>query len=386
MEFKGFDDWVEIFRGGPVTDSAGIKHDGNKLIADAVSKFNAAEHEPPVVVGHPKTDAPAFGWVKGVKVRYAPNGQPNGHPVLMVKFGDVNPDFAALVQAGAYKKRSAAFYPDGRLRHVGFLGAAPPAIKGLADLKFSEDAGATFEFSDYSDSIIRRVFSRLRDWFVEKEGAEKADNIISTWDIEDLTRKEIRDEMADNAAPEYAEGKTEGEEPMADEKKAVTFSEAEVERFKAEALEAGKKAAAAEFAEKERVLIVEAEKKSFAEFVEAGIASGKIPPAWKKQGMVAFADSLIEGAPDTPLTFAEGGTPEKPISWFRRFVESLPQIIPQGEFAAPGTDPGGYAESGDTKIVAIVRARMEKDGISFGDAYDKCAAEAPAVFEEYLNK
>jgi len=38
------------------------------------------------------------------------------------------------------------------LRHVGFLGAMPPAIKGLADLKFTEGGETmTFEFNENTD-------------------------------------------------------------------------------------------------------------------------------------------------------------------------------------------------------------------------------------------
>ena len=31
IDFKGFDSWVEIFAGGPQTDSAGKAHDGDAL-------------------------------------------------------------------------------------------------------------------------------------------------------------------------------------------------------------------------------------------------------------------------------------------------------------------------------------------------------------------
>jgi hypothetical protein len=40
MKFKGFDDWIEIFRGGKQTDSQGREHDGDALIAQAVETLN----------------------------------------------------------------------------------------------------------------------------------------------------------------------------------------------------------------------------------------------------------------------------------------------------------------------------------------------------------
>ncbi|MBF0531033.1 MAG: hypothetical protein HQK55_17555, partial [Deltaproteobacteria bacterium] len=53
MKFVGFDDWIEIFRGGSQVDSAGRSHNGDELIDQAVAGFNAVQHEPPVVIGHP---------------------------------------------------------------------------------------------------------------------------------------------------------------------------------------------------------------------------------------------------------------------------------------------------------------------------------------------
>ncbi|MCZ7616554.1 MAG: hypothetical protein M5T52_24085 [Ignavibacteriaceae bacterium] len=38
--------------------------------------------------------------------------------------------------------------PEGKLRHIGFLGAAKPAIKGLADIQFSSPSSVIYEF-DY---------------------------------------------------------------------------------------------------------------------------------------------------------------------------------------------------------------------------------------------
>src|SRR5512145_2502964 len=110
---KGFDGWIPIFRGGKQIDSNGVEHDGDALIDQALTNFNAAEHEPPVVIGHPKENAPAYGWVQGLKKQ--------GN-LLYAKFKQIQPEFAQMVEKGLFKKRSAAFYPDGSLRHVGFLG------------------------------------------------------------------------------------------------------------------------------------------------------------------------------------------------------------------------------------------------------------------------
>ena len=77
----------------------------------------------------------------------------------------VYPAFEEMVQHSLFKKRSASFYrkPAGiELRHVGFLGAQPPDVKGLADMKFEEGfetAEVVFEEETMSDAT--RIFMSL---------------------------------------------------------------------------------------------------------------------------------------------------------------------------------------------------------------------------------
>lgn len=145
IDFKGFDDWIEIFKGGEQRDSQGRVHDGDAIIDRAVKNFDAKTHEPPLVVGHPQNNAPAFGWVQELK---------KIGNALYARFRDVVPEFEDLVKRGLFKKRSVSFYPDGGIRHVGFLGAMPPAVKGLADLKFMEgEKTMSFEFMDETEDL-----------------------------------------------------------------------------------------------------------------------------------------------------------------------------------------------------------------------------------------
>jgi len=156
MVGENLNGWIEVFRGGRQLDSTGHQHDGDRLIENAVKTFDPAQHEPPVVVGHPQHDSPAFGWVHGIRKVIK-----NGVVVMEVKLKQVMPEFSQAVTAGRFKKRSAAFYKDGRLRHIGFLGGMPPAIKGLADVAaagcFAQASYASFEFAsndDWPDSIF----------------------------------------------------------------------------------------------------------------------------------------------------------------------------------------------------------------------------------------
>lgn len=120
--------WVEIFRTGTHTDSRGRKMKWNERDLDRiVSTYDPKKREAPIVVGHPKSNAPAWGWVARLRRR----GQ-----VLEARFRQVAPAFVRAVREGRYKKRSVSLYPDGTLRHVGWLGGVPPAVEGMADAVF----------------------------------------------------------------------------------------------------------------------------------------------------------------------------------------------------------------------------------------------------------
>jgi hypothetical protein len=156
--------WVEIFRVGDYgAKGKYTEADLDQLAAD----YDPAKHETPIVVGHPAADAPAFGWVESLK---------RVGSTLLARFRQVVPAFADLVQAGRFKKRSVSLNrtPDGKLqlRHVGFLGAQPPEIKGLADVAFSAGSGSAIEFSE-GEEIPRAAFGGCRAAVMFSESAKK---------------------------------------------------------------------------------------------------------------------------------------------------------------------------------------------------------------------
>lgn len=58
---------IHIFRTGTHTDSHGQTLTFSESdLANAVRAYNPDLHQAPIVVGHPKTDAPAFGWVQSL--------------------------------------------------------------------------------------------------------------------------------------------------------------------------------------------------------------------------------------------------------------------------------------------------------------------------------
>jgi hypothetical protein len=141
---------IEIFHAGTrPADNGKVYTITAADLAAAAAAYNPALHEAPLTLGHPLNDRPAYGWVNGLEA--------TTDGTLLMRAGQVDPAFAESVKAGRYKKRSASFYAPGDpvnptpgtwyLRHVAWLGAQPPAVKGLTDVAFgASDAAVTFQF------------------------------------------------------------------------------------------------------------------------------------------------------------------------------------------------------------------------------------------------
>lgn len=93
-----------------------------------------------LVLGHPDKAAPEYGKVLGLV----------SHGDALIALADVDENLIHAVRAGRYKNVSASFHMPGNgsnpvpaahyLRHIGFLGAVPPAVKGMQPLAFAECA------------------------------------------------------------------------------------------------------------------------------------------------------------------------------------------------------------------------------------------------------
>lgn len=157
---------IHIMRKGRHTANAGQEIEfTDAVFSEIAASYDPAIHEAPIVVGHPQSDGPAYGWIKRVEVR------PDG---LYAVPHQVNAEFADVVRTGSFKKVSGAFFsPQHKnspapgkwaLRHVGFLGAAAPAVKGLRPVAF-DDSSEVIEFEDFTLSLREHALSvRERAW------------------------------------------------------------------------------------------------------------------------------------------------------------------------------------------------------------------------------
>ena len=119
---------IEVFKSGTHTDSNGVKITYTlEQINQIVQNYNlfVAKHPndlAPLVKGHPQTDAPAFGWIKKLIRK---------NDTIFADIVDIDTELIADIEKKKFKNFSIALYPSLLLRHIGILGAVPPAVKGL---------------------------------------------------------------------------------------------------------------------------------------------------------------------------------------------------------------------------------------------------------------
>lgn len=291
----------EIFKAGKHTASDGSTRTWSVQDLDQIiNNYDPKYHEAPVVKGHPATNGPAHGWVKSLRR--------DGDTLIATM--DIHPDFASELSQEFFKKRSSSIYNnlDGKglyLRHVGFLGAMPPAVKALADNTTNLSDADDCVCVEFSQEANKMIFS---EWFksFKKTVAEMPEE-IPTGEITPLQ-----------------------------------FSEEEVAARELAAKEATKAELQAEFAETarqaEEAAKAEAHKATLRAKVDTLTASGKFLPAWEKAGLVQFLEGLAY-AEDALVEFSEGEK-QSPYEFMLNFLEGLPKLINFEEVAIKATDPG----------------------------------------------
>lgn len=213
---------IEVFKTGRHTAMNGETLNFTRAeLRDIAKSYNPQTHEAPIVVGHPAHDAAAFGWVKGVRVTA-------GGDRLEVDTRQVDPTFAEGVKAGRYKKVSISLYKPtdpanphpGKfsLRHVGFLGAMPPAVKGLKQVAFAGNTNdaVTIDFaaSDFGGKL-RAITDKFKS-LLAGLSESPADAASLEAELEALTAEaeaepagaidaDMAAEVADEAASEVAD-------------------------------------------------------------------------------------------------------------------------------------------------------------------------------------
>lgn len=331
---------LEIFKTGKRTDSKGREWDLNDSIIDeVVREYDPAIFAAPLVVGHPTMDAPAYGWVGSLSL---------DNTILKAEPTDVEPQFAALVNEKRFPKISASFFTPEHpanpkpgkwyLQHVGFLGAAAPAVPGLKQASFAaNDQAVTIEFAASDLEVlwsVSRMARGMRDWLLEKFGAEEADRALPDYVVQGIETQRERELLAEQpnqqalgfAAPQQPEV------PDVDPNEKAKQAQQTADFAAREATLAQREQAIADAEAALEAQRNQARRGELASFAATLVKEGKLLPR-EEAGAVAFMASLTDS--DTVSFAAADGTSQAQpqATWFRDFLSSLPARV---DFAERG--------------------------------------------------
>lgn len=314
---------IEVFRPGTFKPMAGAAITYSAADLKAIADGYDPETAPaPVVVGHPDTDAPAFGWIE--KLEYDPAAER-----LFATLHEIEPQFADLVKAGRFKKVSMAFFsPDSAHnpvpggwypKHVGFLGAAAPAVAGLRNAAFAAPADAVFTAEFGLGEEVAGIFRAFRDFLIDKFSLEEAEKALPSWRIDWMEQADPK--PSSFAAPPAPQPDPKKEDPAVTQQPDPVFATREANLKKREDDLAKREAAAAHG--------------DNVNFAEGLVTAGKLLPA-SKDKVVAILDALPGTA---SVAFSEGGDKITPAAALREVLDAQPKVVSFGE-ADLGQDPG----------------------------------------------
>lgn len=321
---------LEIFRPGTFKSVEGqsISFSDDDVKA-TVAAYDIAKHKAPLVIGHPKMDDPAYGHAISLSL-----GRNN---VVLAEPANVDPAFADAVNNERYDSISASFWSPTNprnpvpgvwyVRHIGFLGAVPPAVPGLKQPSFAD--------ADDTDLIT-----------------------INFADAQEPTM----------GTPNQAELDKQKQKPDQDQ---ASFADKQKDlEAREKALEKKEK----EIADKE----AKAREEEISSFAEGLVKSGKLLPG-EKASLVAVLTGI---AADHSVSFADGEG--KTVSQdagevLRNFLSNLPPRVDFAEHSGAEHDerhsdasfaaPIGYTvDAKQLELHNKITAHAEKHNISYAEA------------------
>ncbi|HCJ3871881.1 TPA: peptidase [Klebsiella pneumoniae] len=330
---------------------------------DLANSYDPSVSEAPFVIGHPSLTAPAYGWAERLEYRDG---------IVYAAPRQVNPAFAEAFNAGSYKKRSLSIYqPDSPgnpkpghfyARHVGFLGAVPPGVKGLPDAQFAEASGdnGPLEFAlPWEADNLASLFQSIRDWVIQETTIEQADSIIPQWRIQSILDS-ATDERKSISPLAYAE-ETNVDPNKNTPSTATDFAERE-------AALAAREARLAADEEVARTRQLEEKRTATVAFADGLVKGGSILPRQK----TAIVEVLMNLSQE-PLSFSEGETTisQSPEALLREILSTKPAVVNFSEKTGTADDPVDFADASALATAAQnYQAEQAKQGrtISMTDA------------------
>jgi hypothetical protein len=356
--------WHQLIKTGRFTDRHGNEHDITSEILDRVAgNYDSEKKAAHIIVGHPdKKTVPSFGVIEALK---------RAGDVLFFKPGNVVAEFASLVRQGAFPGVSAGFdHGFNNLNHVAFLSAQSPAVDGLEPMcEFSAFPGESDEHTvvdvDITEPVklclpefassrenwvvyrindIGRLLRGFKNYLIEKESQEKADAIMSEWNLEELVSEPPTDtpEFSAVVKPDDQKNFEQEYNTMLPQFQAQTTQLAEFSskvsglaaentslKSKNETLQA-------------RIVVLEAGalQVEFSSFVESLVLQGKILPD-QKQAEIGQLELLHKA---TSPEFSSANGEKSPLDKYKESLTARPVLTPPGEIIKPEFAASSFVE------------------------------------------
>ncbi|HHV7519297.1 TPA: hypothetical protein ACUNF5_000730 [Burkholderia orbicola] len=365
---KGLANWIEVFRAGNHVAADGRPISFSRADLDQMVA-NHALGAAPAVLGHPKHNDPAYAWTAELK---------RDGDLLFARFEDINPQFEAGVESGAYRNRSVSVFKDQqrgwRVRHVGWLGAVAPAIDGLRPVEFA-DGQEFFEFAapgvtqlGWGLETAARLFRGVREWLIGDRGQDVADAVVPNWQIDSI---EEAARAANDVEPVVAASAF--SHPGGND---VTITQQDLDRARQEAMTQGREAATAEFSQRiadanARAETIEAERR--AERISTQIAGwvkeGRVLPA-EQSGLAEFMAQIEAGGQSFEFAASNGTVKKTPAQWFAEFMSARAPVVKLGQrdigdAQTDATDPQAIANA----ATEFMKSQSDKGiTVSYADA------------------
>ena len=343
---------IEIFRPGTFTATNGVKYVFTPAqVQELADTYKPDFADAPLVVGHPKLTSPRYGHAGKLFV--------NSAGVLCADAADVVPEFAAAVAAKLYTNVSASIYmPDAPgnptpgkhyLRHIGFLGGAAPAVKGLKSVEFSADQTGVADFG-YEDRQIAQLFRNLREWFISTVGLDKADQVLPSYQLDSITEAAITDDLDDQTPiPAFSNPNPPTEAELSQQRDLDAQSAALLKQ------KTDLDARASIIAAQETTI----KKAGHADFAEALCVSGQLLPA-QKASVVEILTQLDGIGQVADFAVGDANHGKTGAALFKEFLTTQPKQV---EFKRVSQAAGAGTGTGTADFAAPTGEVVDQEGL-----------------------
>ncbi|STJ83865.1 phage-like protein [Escherichia coli] len=169
-------------------------------LAACVKAYDPSVHEAPLVIGHPRTEDPAWGWVKALSLSGVD---------LMAEPAQLDPQFAEMVTDGRFKK--CPLFLTSRIHRpirspacstfaMGLSRGTATFRQGLKQVSFSEAGRRCVEFADWRPSRMPPVGKAARFSDAPRFSLDEAEKVLPEWQLNSLREEPYRDTLSQDAA------------------------------------------------------------------------------------------------------------------------------------------------------------------------------------------